>query len=238
MVKIEVETVPEKKEDKQVSYKVEKLVEDRNNVIAKDFKVDPKKVKVKLQTSTGALKSSLDPNGDKLGVFGGYVDGSDHILLIHPASVDGLLEDVWKELSILADYGLIKFYLCQIYYPEKDQFKLYYKHVSEALAQVVSGKLNEGIVKFDIKTFFEGKRYTKEQELMIAFYLLQKYSGTHFIFEHLDQIMEEKDIKTTLMKVLKKSLADLIKPEKDKILIEDRKLRDAERIKRASNKKN
>ena len=48
MVEIKVTTVPENKEDKDVSYKYQKIVEDRNKAIAKNFKMDPMDVELKL----------------------------------------------------------------------------------------------------------------------------------------------------------------------------------------------
>ena len=225
MVTINVETVPANKGEKQIVEKVLKLVEDRNISIAKNFSENPKDVNVKLFYSASSLRVKLDPNGEGMGVFAGYIDGSDEILIVHPDSVNGLFTDLWKEMSVIIDYSLVKLYLCKKYYPKREDFKMYYKYVSEILAQVVSGKFKEDIAKFDMKTYFEGKKYKKEQELGIVLYLMREYSGTQFIFEHLDKIMRDCDIKKTIFSIYKKSFSELIKPEHEKLLEEEKKLR-------------
>ncbi len=222
---VEVITIPEKTESIEESLKIKKLVEDRNPIIAKRFMMEPSNIKVKLYRSKGQLVSSLDPNGESMGVFGGYPDGSDSILLMHPENVAPIFGDnLSKEMSILADYALTKFYLCKKYYPDRTQFKLYYKYVSEGLAQVSAGNLKEGIVKFDIKTFFEGKRYKKDQELVMVFYIMLKNSGLDFIYSHLDEMMGECDIKKTVFAIYKKTFSDLVMQVQREILDEEKKL--------------
>ena len=208
---IEVLTVPEKTENKETSEFIQKLVEDRNNSIAKRFNEEPRDVKVKLFRSKGALVASLGPNGEEMGVFSGYADGADWIALMHPENVEQIFgENLNKEISILVDNCLTKFYLCQKYFPERTDFKMYYKYVSDALAQISAGNFKESIVKFDIKSYFEGRHYKKDSELMMVFYIMLQNSGLDFIYEHLDKIMEDKDIKKTIFTIYKKSFHELV----------------------------
>lgn len=224
-MKVEVLTIPEKSENKEESLKIQKLVEDRNPIIAKRFSSDPKDVTVKLYRSKGHLVSALDPNGETMGVFGGYPDGSDSILLSHPENVAPIFGDnLTKEMSILTDYSLTKFYLCKKYYPQRTDFKLYYKYISEALAQVSAGNIKENIIKFDIKTYFEGKKYKKDQEVLIVFYLMLKNSGLDYIYSHLDNIMKDCDIKKTVFTIYKKTFSEIVITEQREIIEKEKQL--------------
>ena len=199
-MEIIVKTVPPKEESEQVNLKIQKIVEDRNAVIAKRFGMDPVDVNVNLYRSKGALASRIDTNGEGLGVFGGYVDGTSDILLFHPENAAPIFGDnLYKEMGILSDYGLTKMYMCKKYYPKREDFRLYYKYISEMLAQVSAGNFKENIAKFDMKTYFEGKKYRKDQEVGIVFYLMREHSGIDFIFENLDKIVQDCDIKKTIL---------------------------------------
>lgn len=232
MVKIEVITVPSDKENKEVSYKYSKVVEDRNKVIAKRFKMEAVDVTLKFFMSKGAIVSSLGPNGDGMGVYSGYIDGSNTILQLHPDAAEGLLEDINKEMGILIDNSLTRLYLCKKYYPSREDFKLYYKYVADSLASFSAGNFREGAIKFDVKMHVDGKRYRKDQELNIVFYVMLKNSGLDFIYEHLDKIMQDKDIKKTIFGIYKKTFEDLIKPEKELAIEEQRKKFELEKAKR------
>ncbi len=156
-MEIKVLTIPQKGESEEVSLKIKNLATDRNPIIAKRFGMEPLDVEVLLFRSKGQVAARLDPNGEGLGVFGGHVDGSSEILLAHPENVAPIFgENLYKEMGILIDYGLTKMYMCKKYYPKREDYKLYYKYISEMLAQVSAGNFKENIAKFDIKTFFEG----------------------------------------------------------------------------------
>ena len=227
MSKIEIITVPENKEKKEISDKVYEIVRARNEIIAKDFKVEPRDITVKLIESTGAISAKLGPNGDKMGVFAGYVDGTDEILLINPQAVDGLFTKLWPEMGVITDFTLVKLYLCKKYYPEDKDFKMYHKYISQVLAEIVSGKYKDATARFDFKMHTSGKIYKKDKELGLILYLMKKHSGTSFIFEHLDTIMNDLDIKKSIRTIYKKNLDELIKPEQDTIIEEDKKLQKA-----------
>lgn len=224
-MKVEVKTIPPRDGDEKVCERFQKIVEDRNKVISKRFGVEAKDVGLELYHTTGNLRKKINPNDDLMGVFGGYIDGSDSILLAHPDAVSSIFRDnLDKEMGILIDYALTKFYMCKVYYPEIRDFKLYYKYISEALASITAGNYKEDIIKFDIKTYFEGKRYKKDKELMMIFYIMLQNSGTDFIYSHLNDIVEECDIKKTVFKIYRKSFSELIGTLQKKILEEDKKL--------------
>jgi len=227
MAKVEVITIPQSREVKEVSDKVFEIVKSRNELIAKDFNMKPLDVTVNLLESTGVISSKLGPNGDKLGIFAGYVDGHDEILLINPKAVEGLFTDLWPEMGKISDFCLVKMYLCKKYYPEDKDFKMYHKYLSQVLAEVVSGKYKDQTARFDFKMHAPGKFYKKDKELGLVLYLMKKNSGTSFIFEHLDTIMKDLDIKKSVHTIYKKNLDELIKPEQDKIIEEDKKLQQA-----------
>lgn len=232
MSKVEVVNIPESKGKEEITKKIHELAEERNEVVAKYFKIDPKNVIVELYQSTGSIISKVDPNGEKLGVFAGYVDGADSIMLIHPDAVQGLLDDVWKEMVILLDYSLIKFYLCKKFYPNREDFNLYYKYLSEALAQFASGRMREEKVKFEIKISIPGKKYKKDEEANMVMYLMKKNSGLEFIFDNLEKFIENKNSAKTFEQIYNKSLDAFLKPEKEKIIQEERIIREAELKKR------
>ncbi len=225
MSKIEIITIPQKKENKEISQKVYDIVKSRNEIIAKDFNMKPLDVKVKLLESTGAISSSLGPNLDKLGIFAGYRDWSDEILLINPHAVDGLFTKLWPEMGVISTYSLVKMYLCKKYYPNENDFKLYHKYLSEVLAEIISEKFKEETARFDLKMHSSGKIYKKDKEIAIVLYLMKKNSGINFIFENLDLIMKDLDLKKTIFTIYKKNLDELIKPHQEKILEDEKKLK-------------
>lgn len=225
MTKVTLTIVGERPDDTEVKKRYLAIAEDRNKAIAKDFDMEPLNVEFKMYHSRGALVSSLGPNRDSMGVFGGYEDHSDSVAIIHPGAVDGLFTDLDKGMYELIDYCLVKFYLCKKYYPEERDFRLYHKYVSEVLAQVVSGKFKANLPKFDIKIFSPDKRFNKEQELAMVFYIMLEKSGIKFIFEQLDQIMKDCDIKKTVFSIYKKSYNELIEQVQREIQKEEKNMK-------------
>lgn len=236
MVETKVITIPESKDDKDVSFKYGKVLEDRNKAFAKMFRIDPLDVTLKLHMSRGVLVSSLGPNGDPMGIFAGYKDGDDCINVVHPAGVEGLFPNIDKQMLILIDYCLVKFYLCKKYFPNEHDFKMYYKYVSDVLAGIVSGDYREESVKFDLRMYDDEKRFKKDQELGMIFYLMMQNSGVDFIFEHLDKIMADCDIRKTIFTIYKKTFSELVKVGQKEALDEKRKIEELEKAKRAASR--
>lgn len=102
---------------------------------------------------------------------------------------------------------------------------MYYKPVAQVLSEICSGVFKPDITKFDIKIFLEEKRFTKEQELGMVLYIMSEKSGIDFIFEHLDTIMEDKDIKKTVFKIYKKSFNELVSQVQKELIKVDKKLK-------------
>lgn len=234
MVNTNVVTIPQSREDVKVTEEYQKILKERNELIAKRFKMDQEDVTLQFYDSKGALVGSLGPNQNGYGIYSGYVDGTNEIKILHPAAAEGLLDDIPKEMVILIDSALTKLYLCKKYYPEDKDFKLYYKYVAECLASFSAGNFHEQSIKFDLKIYFDGIKYKKDQELNILFYIMLNYSGLDSIFDKLDIIMEEKDAKKSCEKIYNKPLSELIKPEKEKVIAEERKKLELEKAKRAA----
>lgn len=224
-MKIIINTIPKIKEDIEINEKIELIVRDRNKIIARDFNCEPRDVQLDLYSSPKQIAIKVDPNAETLGIFSGYLEPEDKIMIVHPNSVKGLFIEIWKEISILIDYTLTKFYLCKKYYPKQEDFKLYHKYISDNLALFESGKVKDSIAIFEFKMFSQTKKLRKEQEIFLSFFIMRKYSGVKFIFEHLDEIIQDLNIKTTIKRIYNKPLELLLIAEKEKILLEEKKLK-------------
>ncbi len=221
---IKIETIPNKGENIEINQKIEAIVRDRNPIIAKRFNIEELDLTVKLYCSKGELAFKLDPNGEH-SVFSGYVDGSEEILLFHPANAGPIFgENIYREMGILIDYSLTKMYLCKKYFPNRSDFKMYHKYISDTLAKISSGSFSAPIAKFDIKSYSEDKRFKKDQEIIMVFYIMLEKSGLDFIYEHLDEIMKDLDIKKTVFTIYKKSFSDLISQIQRELEQEEKKL--------------
>lgn len=206
--------------------KLKATLEERNKTISKRFGYDlPLDVKVKLHHSIGSMKSAIFNSKDDLGVFSGYNDHEDHIHLIFPSAVETIFNDnLDTEIIVLIDYALTKFYICKKYYPESKDFKRYYGFVAESLAKISSGKLKKSMLKLQFKDFDPEERLKKDVELNLILFVLSEVEGLDKIYEHLDNIMEDKDIKKTLLNYYKKTPAEIITPYKQEAEEEHRKL--------------
>jgi hypothetical protein len=223
---IKVVTIPENKEDKNISEKIRAIVEDRNKSIAKSFGVEPRDIGVNLYYSADKLRSRIDANGDALGIYCGYKDGEDDIGIVHPNMISTIFGDnLDRQLVIMVDYTLVLLYMCQIYYPQKSDFKLYYKYLSDSLARIVSGNYNKASVEFNIKHFTDFKKYKKDEELMMAFYVMSQKGSLDFIFEYLNKIVEDLDIKKSIMRIYKKEFKELISLYQKEMIVEEKKLK-------------
>ena len=223
---VKIETFPSHKEDLDVNKKIEAVLKDRNKVISKRFGVEEKEVGVELYYSTSQVVSKVGSHDERLGVFSGYKDYENSIVIAHPTAISPIFGDnIDKQISIMVDYCLIKFYLCKVYYPEVSDYKLFYKHFSAALSKVTSGNFQKGSLDFSIKQFSEHKRYKKDEEIMLSLYVMLEKSGVDFIYSNLKVFMEDCDIKKSLMKVYKKEFKELIGLYKKELDDIDKKLK-------------
>ncbi|MCA9486228.1 MAG: hypothetical protein H6500_00445 [Candidatus Woesearchaeota archaeon] len=225
MVTISIKTIPDKREEEQASEKVKHIVEDRNKVIAKRFGLPAEDIDVELHYSTGALKARLGLPHSALGIFSGYLDNTNTILLSHPEAVSPVFGDnLDKETIVMTDYALTKLYALKKYFPKPEQYKLYHKYLSEALALVSAGKNIKERVEFDIKTYIPGKKYRKEQETLIVFYIMLEKSGLDYIYEHLDAMFKDEDVKRTVFSIYHKSFNELVEQISREIKAMEREL--------------
>lgn len=225
-MKVEVKTFPESKEDSQVTLMMQKLVEDRSKVIAKRFNIEECDFTLNLFSVANDLRRYVFYTGDPLGVYCGYKDYKDEICIIHQNSVKTIFKDnLLKEMIIMADYTLTKFYFNKKYYPTEDKYNLYFKYLSDSLARITSGNFRDSIIKFEFKTFNDTRRYKKEQEIMMIFYVMLEKSGLDYIFSHLDNIVKDLDIRKSLNTIYKKNLSEIIMPyQKDLLALEKKEL--------------
>jgi hypothetical protein len=234
MTKIDVVTIPESREDSDITEKYLTILDEKNNEIAKRFNMAPEDVTLQFYDSKGALVGSLGPNQNGYGIYSGYIDGSNEIKVLHPNAAEGLLDDIPKEIGILINFALTKMYLCKKYYPKEQDFKLYHKYLADAIGRISAGNFHEKSCRFDIKTWFDGIKYKKDQELGVALYLMLKGSGLDFIYENLDIIMKDLKISKSIETIYNKPLSELIKPVKETILEEERIAAELEKKKRAA----
>ncbi|MCA9496895.1 MAG: hypothetical protein KC589_08165 [Nanoarchaeota archaeon] len=212
---VEVVTVPEKKGE-EIIPKIKAVVEDRSRIIAKRFGMEVQDVEVRLYHNKGALVGNLGPNVESLGIFAGYVDHTNILHLIHPEAVGPVFGDnIDKEISILVDYTLTKFYLCMKYFPNQEDFRLFHKYISDSLADVSSGKLKKNMLSMEFKNYDPERKYKKDIELNMVLFVLREMGGIDSIYAHLDEIMKDMDIKKTLHNAYHKSVLEIIKPYKD-----------------------
>ena len=124
----------------------------------------------------------------------------------------------------MIDYTLTKYYMNKKYFPTKEKFKYYYKYLAEELAKITSGIFQESILDFEIKNFSKEKRYSKEKELSLVFYIMLKTSGIDFIFSHLDEIVKDAEIKKTVFTIYRKTISELVVPIQKELKEKDRNL--------------
>ena len=225
MSKITVMNMPETKAVKEVNEKFLALVKDRSEVIAKRFNEKTRNIEINFYFSKHALHTAIRLSGDNMGIYCGFIPGTNKINLIHPKSVTTIFGDnLDKEFIIMVDYCLTKFYMNNKYYPEKEQFRLYHKYITEELAKISSGNFRKSIVEFDMKSFVDGRRYTKDKELFMILYIMLEASGLDYIYEHLDMIVSDMDIKKSAFTIYKKSLWDLVAPYQKALREEEKKV--------------
>jgi len=226
MTEIKVITIPGSKEDKTVTEKIKLIVEDRNKAIAKSLNSEELDVEVQIYASTEKLVSLVATADQRLGVFSGHVNFSKGIVLAHPNTVAPIFgEDIYKDFGVMIDYCLIKYYLCQRFYPEQSQYRLYYKYLTDILARIMTTYFNRKTVEFDIKMFSEFKKYTKAQEIFMALFVISEKKGIDLIMDNLDVLYEDCNIKKSIMKIYKKELKELIKISQEEMIKKERDLK-------------
>lgn len=208
---VKITTLPSQKEDLDVNKRIEAVVLDRNKAIAKRFGVEVKDVDVELYYSTTQLVSKVGSHDQRLGVFSGYVDYQDNICLAHPTAIGPIFSgNIDKQMNLMVDYCLIKFYLCKVYYPNPVDYKLFYKYFSIGLSKITSGNFQKDGINFMIKHFSDLKKYKKDEEILLALYVMLEKSGSDFIYDNLKVFMDDGDVKKSIMTIYKKEFKELI----------------------------
>lgn len=224
MVQITIKTIPEIKKDETISNKIEKVVEDRNKIIAKRFEIAEENIDINLFHSAAQLRSHVFLVGETLGVYSGYLNYSNEISIINPPAVKTVFNDnMDKQIIIWVDYTLTKLYTCKKFFPTKETFGIFHKHLAESLAKISSGNYNKESINFDMRLYNETKKFKTNQELMIIFQIMIDNSGLDYIYEHLEKIEKDKDIRKTIFTIYKKSFNDLVIPIKKDLDLEFKK---------------
>ena len=226
---IKIINLPEKKQNTDVDTKITQIVDDRNKVIAKRFNLKPRDITVNLHYKVDNLKKKVNLTGDNtLGVFAGYVDGLDSIEVAHPVAVEPIFvnyENLYKQFGIYIDYCLIKLYMCKKYYPEIQDFKRYHMFLTEGLAKITSGNFQKTSVEFLIKQYSDFKKFKKDEEVIMTFFVMIEKSGLDFIYSHLDTFEKDKDIKKSIMTIYKKEFKELIGLYQKEMIETEKKLK-------------
>jgi len=209
---IEIFTHPSKKEDVETNNKIKKIIEDRSAVIAKDLKTDVRDINVNMYFDGTSVASKVGrTTDDKLGIFSGYIDYENCFHIAHPIGIEPIFGDnLWKQMGIMIDYCLYKFYLCQIYFPKGQPYKLYFKYLTDSLARLLSGYYNRQSLLFEVRNYSDFKKYKKDTELKIAFFTMLEKSESTMVTDNLDELYETCDIKKSLITVYKKDFKELI----------------------------
>ena len=223
---IEIRNIPEKKSDEVVDLRIKAIVEDRNRVIAKRFGVEPRDIVVNLFYSTIALVAKVGSVHEKLGIFSGYVDYEDAINIGHPIAISPIFgNNLYKQVGIMIDYTLIKLYMCKVFYPNREGYKLFYKHFTDSLAKITSGNFQKTSVEFIIKNYNADKSYKKDEEAMMVLYVMLEKSGLDFVYENLKVFVEDCNIRKSVMTIFRKDISELIKLYQREMLETEKKLK-------------
>jgi len=115
--------------------------------------------------------------------------------------------------------------MCKVFYPTADKFKRYHMFLSEGLAKITSGNFQQKSIEFLIKQFSDFKKFKKDEEVLMTFYVMMQKSGTDFIYSHLSTFEKEKDIKKSLMTIYKKEFKELIGLYQKEMIETEKKLK-------------
>jgi hypothetical protein len=225
-MEIKITTIPQKENYETFAVRMKAIIEDRNKSIAKRFGVEPLSLEARFYYSKGALAGYLEANKDAFGVFAVYKEGIEQLHFVHPETTAPIFgANLDKQYLILIDYNLVRFYCCKLFYWPPVQFDFSYSYISEALAKIVSGNFQDSIVKTLIKTYVDGRKYPKEQEILMVMWIMFIKSGVDYIFEHLKLMFTEKDIKKTVFTIYKKSFSDIVTQVQKELQEEDKKMK-------------
>ena len=153
--------------------------------------------------------------------------GDEHtrqIMTIHPKMTGQLFQDPKKEYEMLLDYALHKLYLFEKYGKNANPLAGYFnKYALEMAAQMLSGKFLDKIAEFEIKMYSRGKKFhKKELEVAMLLYIIRENSGKDFIYDNLDTIFTDCDIKKSMHSIYKKNFDDFLLPLKEELLAQTR----------------
>ena len=207
-----------------------KIIEEKNKVITSKMNVEEvEEIELILVNSKSKISTFLITQETQFPIA--YKEGTNQIMTLHPKMTGQLFQNHEEEYSKLLEYALLKMYIHNKYGKNSaSQMGFFYKYCSETAAQILSGKYLDKISEFEIKMYTPGKKITKKDvEIGLFFYLLKELSGIDFIYQHLDTIFEEQNVKTSLHTIYKKNFDDLILPLKEKLLEEQRKLQELQK---------
>lgn len=198
------------------------MITQKSNFITKKLGVEPVDVELILVNSKGKISTFLITT-QEIQFPIAYKEGTNQIMTIHPKMTGQLFQNHEEEYSKLIEYALLKMYLNKKY-AQESQEGFFIKHCIELAAQVLSDKYLSKISEFEIKMYTPGKKIKKKEiEIGIFFYLLRENSGVDFIYQNLDTIFKEQDVKTSLHTIYKKNFDDFLLPLKEKLIEEQRK---------------
>ena len=224
---INIITIPEKKENLEINKKLQEMIEDRSRVIASKLKVDVMDINVNLYGDGSKVASIVGrTSDDKLGIFSGYVDYEDKFHMAHPKGIEPIFgENLWKQISIMVDYCLYKFYLCKTFFPKEDDYKLYYKYLTDSVAKLLSGNYNRESVLYEVRHYSNLKKYKKDTELKMVFFVILEKSETSMIIDNLKQFYDDCNIQKSLMKIYKKEFKELVGLYQKELQIKEKDLK-------------
>lgn len=200
------------------------IVEEKNKIITSKMNIEEiKEVELILVNSKSKLSTFLI-TATEIPFPIAYKEGTNQIMTIHPKMTGQLFQNHEEEYSRLIEYALLKMYIFNKYGKDSNaQMGFFYKYCSETAAQILSDKYLGKIAEFEIKMYTIDKKITKKDiEVGLFFYLLKELSGKDFIYQHLDTIFQDQDVRKSLHTIYKKNFNDLILPLKDKLLEEQR----------------
>lgn len=202
-----------------------KIIEEKNNIITSKMNIkEIDEVELILVNSKSKISTFLITQETQFPIA--YKEGTNQIMTLHPKMTGQLFQNHEEEYSKLLEYALLKMYIHNKYGKDSaTQMGFFYKYCSETASQILSGKYLDKISEFEIKMYTMGKKITKKDvEIGLFFYLLKELSGIDFIYQNLDTIFQDQDVKKSLHTIYKKNFDDLILPLKEKLLEEQRKL--------------
>ncbi|MFT4244362.1 MAG: hypothetical protein ACMXYB_02805 [Candidatus Woesearchaeota archaeon] len=229
-MKITINDTLQKKGNEQVNkHSIEhemfrRIIEEKNNIITSKMNIkEVDEIELILVNSKSKISTFLITQETQFPIA--YKEGTNQIMTLHPKMTGQLFQNHEEEYSKLLEYALLKMYIHNTYSTKStNQMGFFYKYCSETAAQILSGKYLDKISEFEIKMYSPGKKITKKDvEIGLFFYLLKELSGIDFIYQHLDTIFKEQNVKTSLHTIYKKNFDDLILPLKEKLLEEQRK---------------